>query len=570
MRVIVRLLIVAVLVAAVWSVFFRESSPDIAAGSVLLLDVEGAYIEAPEPPVLARLLGETGTPFLRLYSNLRKAERDPRLSAVVLRIGPVQMGWAKAQEVRDALTRLRAAGRKTVAYVEIEPIGANVPYYIASAADEVWASPGTRIPFAGLAAEYMYLGGLFDKVGIDLEVERVGPHKTAADMLAGRGMSEPAREMANWLLDSIDAQFVGGVAESRRLDPASVRALVEQAPAAPADLQEAGLIDHVGFLSDVMDALGDRPLVTEEEWALVDPAALGFDPRARVALIYGSGNVVTGDAQRTRRGAPVLAGRTVARAIDEAAEDDSVQAILFRIDSPGGSALASDVVWHATQQAREKKPVVVSFSDVAASGGYYVACGANAIVAQPGTVTGSIGVLMIRPVLTRLYEKLGIGTEVLTRGAGARLFTSSVPLDDAQRKRLGEEVERTYQLFLDRVVAGRGLDRAALDKVARGRVWTGEQALTHGLVDELGGLHTAVARVRTELSLDADADVGLVVYPPPEPLAAQLAQTLSGAMMRAARSGLPLPAPVVQALAWLEALPVNAPLLLPPMAVEVR
>ncbi len=570
MRVIVRLLIVAVLIAGVWTVFFRESSPEIAAGSVLLLDVEGEYFEAPEPPVLARLLGETGTPFLRLYSNLRKAERDPRISAVVLRIGPVQMGWAKAQEVRASLARLREAGRKTVAYVEIEPIAANVPYYIASAADEVWASPGTRIPFVGLAAEYMYLGGLFDKVGIDLEVERVGPHKTAADMLAGRGMSEPAREMADWLLDSIDSQFVNGIAESRRLDPATVRALVDQAPAAPADLKEAGLIDHIGFLSDVMSALGDRTLVTEEEWAAVDPAAVGFDPKARVALVYGSGNVVTGDAQRTRRGAPVLAGRTVARAIDEAAADDSIQAILFRIDSPGGSALASDEVWHATQLARENKPVVVSFSDVAASGGYYVACGADAIVAQPGTVTGSIGVLMVRPVLARLYEKLGIATEVLTRGDGARLFTTSVALDDVQRKRLGEEVERTYQLFLDRVVAGRGVERAALDKVARGRVWTGEQALEHGLVDELGGLHAAVARVRKELDMDADADVGLVVYPPPQPLATQLAQMLSGAMVRAAGPGLPLPGPVRQTLAWLEALPVNAPLLLPPMAVEIR
>lgn len=570
MRVFVRLLIVAVLVAVVWSVFFRESSPDIAAGSVLLVDIEGKYVEAPEPPVLARLLGEDATPFLRLYSSLRKAERDPRLSAVVLRIGPVQMGWAKAQEVRDAIARLRAAGRKTVAYVEIEPIAANIPYYIASAADEVWTAPGTRIPFAGLAAEYMYLGGLFDKVGIDLEVERVGPHKTAADMLAARSMSEPAREMANWLLDSIDSQFVGGIAESRRLDPATVREIVEQAPAAPVDLKAAGLIDHEGFLSDVLAALGDRTLVTEEEWAKVDPAVLGFDPQARVALIYGSGNVVTGDAQRTRRGAPVLAGRRVARAIDDAAEDESIRAILFRVDSPGGSALASDIVWHATREARKKKPVVVSFSDVAASGGYYVACGADAIVAQPGTVTGSIGVLMIRPVLTRLYEKLGIGTEVLTRGDGARLFTTSLPLDEAQRKRLGDEVERTYQLFLDRVEAGRGVDRAAIDKVGRGRVWTGEQALARGLVDELGGLHTAVARVRTELGLEADADVGLVVYPPPEPLATQLAQTLSGAIARASGPGLPLPGPVRQALAWLETLPVNAPLLLPPLAVEVR
>jgi protease-4 len=207
---------------------------------------------------------------------------------------------------------------------------------------------------------------------------------------------------------------------------------------------------------------------------------------------------------------------------------------------------------------------------VAASGGYYVAAGADAIVAQPGTVTGSIGVLMIRPVLAQLYEKLGIATEVLTRGDGARLFTTSLPLDPEQRERLGEEVERTYQLFLDRVVAGREIDRAALDKVARGRVWTGEQALSHGLVDELGGLHAAVGRLREELGLAEDADVGLVVYPPPQPLAGQLAEMLQGAMLRAAGPGLPLPAPVRQSLAWLEALPANAPLLLPPLAVEVR
>ncbi|MBW2374035.1 MAG: signal peptide peptidase SppA, partial [Deltaproteobacteria bacterium] len=378
------------------------------------------------------------------------------------------------------------------------------------------------------------------------------------------------RDMANWLLDSIDDQFVGGIAEARGLEEADLRRFIAQSPASPDELIAAGLVDKMGFLSDVLDDLGaERTVIESDEWALVEPFG-DFEPQAIVALVYGSGNVVTGDADRTRRGDPVLAGRAVARNIEEAAEDDSVAAILFRIDSPGGSALASDAVWHATQLAREKKPVVVSFSDVAASGGYYVACGADAIYSQPGTITGSIGVVMMRPVLSGLYEKLGIGFEVLTRGDNARLFTLSQTLDAEDRKRLGDEVEGTYQLFLDRVEAGRGMDRGAIDAVGRGRVWTGAQAWEHGLVDELGGIYAAVAGLREKLGLDPDADVALTVYPPPASLPEQLAGMLQGAVARAVGPELPLPGAARTAIAWLEGIPVGAPALLPPLAVEIR
>jgi protease-4 len=570
MRSFVRVLLLVLLAGLVLNWLFAARGPDVADGSVLVLDVGGEYVEAPEPPLIARLLGGTKTPLLRLYSQLRKAERDPRLHAVVLRISPSRMGWGKAQEVRDALLRLREAGKKTVAYVEVEPIGANAEYYMASAAETIWVSPGTRIPFVGLAAEYLFLGGFFEKLGVEIEVERVGPHKTAADFLAGRSMSEPARDMANWLLDSIDDQFVGGIAEARGLEEDDLRRFIAQSPASPDELIAAGLVDKMGFLSDVLDDLGaERSVIESDEWALVEPFG-DFEPQATVALVYGSGNVVTGDADRTRRGDPVLAGRAVARNIEKAAEDDSVAAILFRIDSPGGSALASDAVWHATQLAREKKPLVVSFSDVAASGGYYVACGADAIYSQPGTITGSIGVVMMRPVLSGLYEKLGIGFEVLTRGDNARLFTLSQTLDAEDRKRLGDEVEGTYQLFLDRVEAGRGMDRGAIDAVGRGRVWTGAQAREHGLVDELGGIYTAVAGLREKLGLDPDADVALTVYPLPASLPEQLAGMLQGAVARAAGPELPLPGAARTAIAWLEGIPVGAPALLPPLALEIQ
>lgn len=568
MRLIGRLIILALLVAVVWSLFFQDRSPDVNPGSVVVLDVGGDYVEGPAPSALARLLGEGRTPLLSLYSELRKAERDPRVHAVVLRIGPTGMAWAKAQEVRDALGRLKQAGKQTVAYVELEPIGGAVEYYIASAAEKIWMAPGARIPFVGLAAEYLFLGGMFDKIGVDLEVERVGPYKTAADFLAGRSMSDANRDMANWLLDSVDEQFVNGIAEGRGLDPAAVRAAREYAPSAPDQLISAGLVDAVGFMDDVLDELGpERDVLYREDWALVKVG--GFEPRARVALIYGSGNVVSGEGERTRRGDPVLAGTTVARNIREAAEDPEVDAILFRIDSPGGSALASDMVWHATQEARKEKPVVVSFSDVAASGGYYVACGADAILAQPGTVTGSIGVLMVRPVIARLYEKLGIGHEVITRGDGSRLFTSTVPLSPEERKQLGEEVERTYQLFLDRVEAGRELPREAIDKVARGRVWTGAQAKEHGLVDELGGIYASVAWIRRRLELPEDADVAMLVYPPPQTLAVQLSEAFRQGV-HAVAPRLPIPKAAERALVWLESVATGAPVLVPEFMVEIR
>ncbi len=568
MRLFGRLIILALLLAVVWSLFFQERSPDVNPGSVLVLDVGGDYVEAPAPNALARLLGEARTPLLSLYSELRKAERDPRIHAVVLRISPTGMAWAKAQEVRDALVRLKEAGKETVAYIEMEPLGGAVEYYIASAAEKIWMAPGSRIPFVGLAAEYLFLGGMFEKIGVDLEVERVGPHKTAADFLAGRGMTDANREMANWLLDSVEEQFIGGIATGRGLDPEAVRAARDYTPSSPDQLIAAGLADAVGFLDDVLDDLGpERDVLYREDWALVEVA--GFAPLATVALVYGSGNVVTGDFERTRGGAPVLAGTTVARNIRDAADDPEIDAILFRVDSPGGSALASDLVWHATQEARKEKPVVVSFSDVAASGGYYVASGADAILAQPGTVTGSIGVLMVRPVVGRLYEKLGIAHEVLTRGDYSRLFTTSEPLDADARKKLGEEVEGTYQLFLDRVEAGRELPREAIDKVARGRVWTGAQAKDHGLVDELGGIYASVAWIRERLELSENADVAMVVYPPPRPLADQLAEALrQGVQIAAPR--VTLPRSLEQALLWLETVATGAPVLVPEFTIEIR
>jgi protease-4 len=304
----------------------------------------------------------------------------------------------------------------------------------------------------------------------------------------------------------------------------------------------------------------------------VNPASVGFEPVANFALVYGSGAVVTGKGTASRSGAPVLASETVSAALRDAAKDDEIAGIIFRINSPGGSALASDVIWHATKSSeRNGKPLIVSFSDVAASGGYYVAAGADAIVASPATITGSIGVVVLRPVLRGLFEKLDIGVESLTRGRHADIASSANPLSDGSRERLAAEVQSIYDLFVERVAMGRDLTPERVHELGRGRVWTGEQAHASGLVDELGGLRAATRRAKQAAGLDPDVDVALVPYPKPKPLAEQISEAMSVAVTSVAPSLLlPLPRIAERAVEWLESVPEGAPALLPPFAFDIR
>lgn len=568
-RRIVILALVALAIAGVWLV--RRAGPSIAPGSALVLELEGEYVEAQDVPLFARALGQRGRPFAGLLSELAKVERDDRITTVLLRVGALDVGWGKAQEIRAAIARLREKGRKVVAHLEVERYGANLEYYAACAADEVYLAPATRSPFAGLAAEYLFLGGLWEKLGVEIEVERVGAYKSATETFTGREMSEPNREMANAILDSIESQFVAAVADGRRLSASEVRAIIDRAPTTAQEIVAAGLADGIAHFDEVVEKLGKPPIVKGEDYAAVDPARLGFAPQATFALVYGSGAVVQGEGSVSRSGEPVLASRTVAEALLDAAKDPEIDAILFRIDSPGGSALASDHVWEASRKVREAgKPLIVSFSDVAASGGYYVAAGADAIVADPATLTGSIGVFVLRPVLAGLFEKLGIGVAALTRGAHADLYLSSRTLSPASRERLRADVEGVYQLFVSRVAEGRKLEPEAVDAVGRGRVWTGEQALEHGLVDTLGGLRVAALEARKKLGLEPDADVALVPYPPPKPLALQIQEVLRGTLARETLAGLGLPRPLARAVELLAALPEGSPLLVPPALVEIR
>jgi protease-4 len=553
--------------AASW--LFGDDSPPIPDGSVLVMSLAGSYVESTEPPLLTRILAGRARPFAALLSELKKAERDDRLSTVVFRVRTLKIGWGQAQELRDAISRLSAAGRQTIVFLEVEGFGANLEYYVASAADEIYVSPAAGPALVGLSGEYFFLGQAWRNLGVDFDVARAGQYKSAVETLTGDEMSDAYREVANSILDSINGQFISGVAQGRDLTEDFVRRAIDQAPSAPADLRKLSLIDEIEFFDVLLSSLGGTA-VREETYARVELSSVGFDPVASFALIYGSGNVVVGSGGKRATGAPVLASDTVVAAIESAVKDPKIQAIIFRINSPGGSALASDIVWRAMEIAkRSGKPLIASLSNVAASGGYYVASAADSIVAPPGCFTGSIGVFAIRPTFEGLLDKLDIRVERIARGAHADLRLASKPLSPETAQLMQDSVDAVYELFVDRVASGRGMAREEVEKLAQGRVWTGEQALERGLIDGLGGLTEAVLYAKRAVGLEADADVSLVPYPPPGSLLEQLSETLqTSAPEMLPSASLPALAALVQG--WIDSAPIGVPALIPPFVLDIR
>ncbi len=566
----VRIVVGVVVLLLILAVFWVGSrGPGVEPGSALALRIEGAYVESGDAGVLSRLGGMVfGAPpsFPGLLSQFAKAERDERIATVVLRVRNSEIGWGKAQELRRAIARLGEAGKKTIAYLEVQTYGANLEYYVASACDEIVLATGVPAPLSGLRAEYVFLGGFWESVGVELDVLGVGEYKGAVETIGGRKMSPANREMANSLLDDLEVQFLAAVGEGRGLGEAELRAAVDAVPLSAVGALERKLVDRIAHWDEVFESLGDPPLIEGAEYAAVPAGAVGFEPEATFALIFGAGNVVQGEATGS---GPTFASDTAVEAIEQAAEDDSIAAILLRLDSPGGSGPAAEQMWRAVRRAREKKPVIASMSDLAASAAYYVAAATDHVVAHPGTYTGSIGVFLVRPSFGGVLDKLEIGHETLLRGENADLLAMLRPMEGETRERFLDEIRVAYTQFVERVAEGRGLSEAEVDTVARGRVWTGRQARDRGLVDELGGLREAVLAAKARTGLEPDTDVELVVYPAPASLATQLQQALGGARAFSL-SRVPLPGPLAAATDWLADLPLGAPAWLPPIAIEIR
>lgn len=576
-----RFWIVLVLVLGLGLVIYlsRGRGVDVAPGSTLIVEISGPYVEATHPTLLARVLGNTDQPFLSLLSLLALAERDDRIETVILHIRQSTMGWGKASELRAALARLRKAGRMTIAYLELNTTSINRAYYLATAAEKIYVVPGAVMPMVGLSADYLYFGEMWEKIGIQIASSKVGKYKSAVESMTGREMSDAAREMSNSLLDSANQRFVSAIANGRGLTPEAVQKIIDEGLVRSQDLLARGLIDGIRHLEQIPEAKGET--VKGRDYRSLDPRSLGFDPEVQLAVIYGSGAVVSGNARSSRSGGPVFSADQFRRALRDASNNPRIKGIVIRLDSGGGSAMAAEVIWHAVKEVTDTgMPVVASVSDVAASAAYYVASAADAIVISPGALTGSIGVFSLRPVFDGLLEKLGIGVESLQRGRYADFNSNFGPLSQESRERMQMLTRDVYDLFVERVAAGRDLAPDQVNTLGQGRVWSAEQALEVGLVDQLGGFRDAVSWILSDLGLEKDADVELISYPEPTSLANEIADlvqsgTLEGlraavSPLNAAESLIPLPPGLSAFRKWIVDLSFEGPLLIPSVLVEIR
>lgn len=533
-------ILLVALVAAMIAYTIATSGPKIPDGAVLVLELGGEIPETPPLDALAQFTA-TGPALPTLLLQIEKAAADPRIEGVLLHLRSLSIGWARLQELRDAVAKLSETGKPVVALLDMETLNATREVYLASAATQIYVVPALLGPFAGIAGQFMHFGGFLEKLGVRVEYERVGIYKSAPEMFAAREMSPTARAKANELLDGLYAQLIDGIATGRGMSVERVRELVESAPSTASDYVKAGLADGTAARSEVLEAAGLNDLEPVEfaDYLNVDPQELGLRLGPEIALIFADGSISSGRGSRGLQGGTFAADR-IAEALERAADDEAVRAIVLRINSPGGSALASDQIWQAVRDVRDAKPVVISMADAAASGGYFVASAADFIVAEPATLTGSIGVFFLRTSLGGLYAKLDIGSEIIGRGRFATLAVGDGPFTPEQREHAQRFVRAIYGEFVNRVATGREMSVEEVDRLGQGQVWLGEHALGLGLVDALGGLAEAVSQAKELAGIAPEIDPRRVVFPGPRNLREQI-QDLTRGQLRlwAVRNLLP-------------------------------
>jgi protease-4 len=516
------LVLLAVTVSAMGLVFVGVvlgRGPQIAANSTLLIDVGGDLQESEPASVLGQFFEAPAT-VRSIVDSLRKAAVDRRVTGVIIRPTGSAALWAKIQEVRGAIVEFKKSKKPIIAFLEY---GGDQPFYLASACDKVFLLPTASLDLTGIASYELFLRGGLDKIGAYPDVLHIGEYKTAANTFTEKTFTPTHREMAESLNTDLYQQLVTGISEGRHKTEDEVRELIDHGPYLPEDAMRAGLVDDLAYQDEIdgkVDLGGGRSprMIRQHEYRAIAPASLGLDRGPRIALIYANGMITSGQSNYDSPSGQVVGSDTMVDYLRKARADDSIRAIVVRIDSPGGSAIASDVIWREMMLTRDRKPVIASMSDVAASGGYYIAMPAHTIVAQPATLTGSIGVVFIRFVIKGTLDKLGLNMETVKQGRYADLFSPLRPYSPDERKKLGELMQATYDGFVEKAASGRKMTPERIDAIAQGRVWTGKQAKEIGLVDELGGLDRALAIAKERAKIPADSGVELVVYPPKKSL----------------------------------------------------
>ncbi len=529
------LAVLLVVAAVVMIVHFTPSTPPLPAKMILSVDLTQGLADGQDEAGWLKLIGGAKPSLHDFLDAIEAAGTDPRVKGLLARVGDDAFGLAEVQQIRDAITAFRAKGKFAIAFADSfgDFGGGTRPYYLASAFDRIWLQPMGSVGLTGLYADATFAKGTLDLLGIAAEFDHRGRYKTAANILTETQMTPPDREQVEDLLSSLGGQVVDGISEGRKLSPPTVRALIDRGPLLADEALAAKLVDRLGYRDEVIAAAHNRSGSDAEMVGLrayLDRANRPHREGQRIALIYGSGLIVSGGGSSGLLAGPEeMAATRMTRAFRDAVRDPKVRAILFRIDSPGGSVVASETIWRDVVFARERgKPVIVSMGDVAGSGGYYIAAPADKIVAEPATLTGSIGVLAGKLVVADLLKKIGISTDAVQFGANAAMSSATSPFSQFARSRLGAFLDATYQGFKEHVAAGRHMTPDAVEAVAKGRVWTGEEAKARGLVDALGGFEAALRMAEQAAGISPGAPIQLTVFPRHEGPAEFLYKRLTG------------------------------------------
>ena len=532
----------------------QENGPRAEVVRLAEIRLRGALPDQPDAP--SDLFGGGGT-LRSTVERLRRLETDEAIQGVILQCDDVAAGPAKSAELRRALDRLRGAGKRTVARASNLGLGS---YLLAAGCEEISIEPAGALFMPGLRFSATYLLGLLEKIGVRLDVVHVGEFKTAFEEYYRGEMSDAQRESLGAILDDLYGDVVAEIAARRGLGGEAVRAAMDAGILTAEQARARRLVDVVEYEDEFRERLAGSfgaPVEVVERYGRRGLSDIDFeDPTAifelfgemfrqtpkpkgdAIAVVYANGMIVPGKSQGggLLGGGGTVGSRTMRDALREAAGDANVKAIVLRIDSPGGSGSASDEIWREVVRAKERKPVVVSMSDVAASGGYYIAMGADAIVAEATTITGSIGVVSAKPVFEGLYGKIGVNAQALERGARAGMFSTDRPFSSEEREALRRFSESFYRDFVGKVAAGRSRAIEEIEPIARGRIWSGRRALDLGLVDRLGGLEEAIALAMERAGLDPSNPLPTYELPKPPSFADLLEE--GGLPLLSARAGL--------------------------------
>ncbi|NCG17734.1 MAG: signal peptide peptidase SppA [Rhodobacterales bacterium] len=500
----------------------HEDGGEVNEGSFLRVQLAGPLSNSPQQPGFLMEAEDMPPTTSEIAAAIRKAAGDERIDGMYIGFDGVAGGWGSFQEVRGAIDAFTEAGKPCVAYSET---WGNGNYYLASGCDQIVMAPSGVSMVMGLSASITYYAGAFEKMGVDAEFLHVGDFKSAVEPYERSGPSESASEAMDYMLDGLYDQMVKGIADGRGLEIAQVHTLIDQPALSPMEAQERGMVDALAYPDAVLarahrlteddyqsvlseplqemelEDIGERYTTLKEYLKGVRSDNGGFDDQ--IAVVHADGAITSGDGGGGLFGGAALTDRVFRDWMIEARENDAVKAVVVRVNSPGGSGLASDMMWREVRRTQlAGKPVVISMADYAASGGYFISAPADWIVAQPGTITGSIGVFGGKMNIAGLYEKAGLTSHAYKRGEESDLFAANTGFSEGGRAAYQGFLDDFYEVFLGKVVDGRGMERDAVHKVAQGRVWTGEQALGLGLVDELGGLDVALAKAADLANVD--------------------------------------------------------------------